>query len=470
MPLGKLVRCLPGVIAILLLPAAAALSQTTANSPSIGFADPADIRGLLAYRLPDWGYRTWELGFGLNGSGTDQTAGETRQVSNSFATNLDTDFRLYRENEQRIQSLDLSAGGDYQRSHNGTALNESSGHTLGGRLAAGGFRDQYLNDGPFLVGAAANVGQSYSERILDRTANGETVADRSFGRRGSYNVTARVGWGRVRDVTPLIRAQRLSERLTALGHPRLTRAQVQEVAEVLAREQGYRTVLDRPERSFWDDVLAPMLDPDRPLSTYEIFYLRDVMSEDIGPRREGTSLTASYGYGHRRDDNEVVVRIDDRGPFLGITWVRNPTLNHQLAVGLVGSYRTVNYTRDYPEREDVSTREDYLRGEFSIQHLWTVADRYRLDTSLGFSGRYSEAERDDLRSIRRDLETRLGSSFRMFVEDNLSLVASLQGSNAQIDAETTGGSQPDIEGEQYRRAWRWSYRVGLEYYLDRFLY
>jgi Tat protein secretion system quality control protein TatD with DNase activity len=90
----------------------------------------------------------------------------------------------------------------------------------------------------------------------DRNAGDE---NRSFGRTREYDVGAGIGIGRSRDVTPLIRAQRLSERLEALGRPPLSAHQVQQVAQVLAREEGYRIVFDRPDRSFWRDVLEPML-------------------------------------------------------------------------------------------------------------------------------------------------------------------------------------------------------------------
>jgi hypothetical protein len=468
MSLGKLVRCLLCVI-VLLVPAADSLSQT-ADGASTGFADPSDTRGLLEYRLPDWGYRTWDLGFDLNGAGADRFTGNDRQYSNSFSTNLDTDFLLYGESERRIRNLEVSAGGNYGRFHNGNSVTENSARALSGRVAASGGWNEYLHESSFSLGGAAGASQDYDERIVENRNDGGADEDRNFGRRGTYSLSAGIGWGRVRDVTPLIRAQRLSERLTALGRPRLTMAQIQEVARVLAREQGYRTVLDRPERSFWSDVLAPMLDPEQPLSPYEVFYLRDVLSENIGPRREGYSVTAAFGYGHRRENREVDYVTNDRGPVLGLTWVRNPSLNHQLALGVAGSYRTVNYTVDYPAIADNSLREDLLRGELGIEHLWTLADRYRLDTSLGFTGRYIEMEQDDQRSIRRTLDTRLGSTFRMFVEDNLSVVASIRGTNSQDYYEVSGGPQPDLDGERYRRDWNWSYGLGFEYYLDRFLY
>jgi len=170
-------------------------------------------------------------------------------------------------------------------------MRETSDHNLVGNYGVGGGLNQYLGEGQFFLGLLGNGGQYYEESIIEVSDADEI---RNFRRNHHFGIGPSVGWGRARDVTPLIRAQRLSERLIALDRPPLTSDQVQQIARVLATEQGYRTVFDRPERSFWRDVLEPMLDQENPLSPYEIFYLRDVLAEDIGPRREGVELRGSY--------------------------------------------------------------------------------------------------------------------------------------------------------------------------------
>mgnify|MGYP000337876300 CR=1 FL=1 len=102
--------------------------------------------------------------------------------------------------------------------------------------------------------------RSYVESIRENTVDGETTETGSYNRGNSLYVTVGVGLGRARNVAPLIRAQRLSERLKAIGRAPLSPAEIQEVARVLATEHGYRAVYERPDRSFWQDVLMPMLD------------------------------------------------------------------------------------------------------------------------------------------------------------------------------------------------------------------
>ena len=61
MSLVMAARYFTGIILIL-----AALMQPTSAQTSLGFENPGDTTNILEYRLPDWGYRTWDLGFGLD--------------------------------------------------------------------------------------------------------------------------------------------------------------------------------------------------------------------------------------------------------------------------------------------------------------------------------------------------------------------------------------------------------------------
>ena len=259
-------------------------------------------------------------------------------------------------------------------------------------------------------------------------------------------------------MTPLIRAQRLSERLVALGRPALTRGQVLEVASVLATEEGYRMVFDRPGRSFWRDTLEPMLDPGNPLSPYEIFYLRDVMSEDIGPRTQGASIQVLGLYDEARSDPGDTEFISVRRSVgLAASWDHNLSLNHQLRA--TGSL-------DFGSVSASSRKAESWGGRVSLDHLWTIADRYRWDNFLTFR----TDDRDLTSSVAhykdRSYVTTLGSEFRIFVENRMAVVASVTGENRQQYLEPTEASG----NEDYWRAWSWTYGLGLEYRLDSFLY
>jgi len=454
MTMVKTVRDAALALAVLMMCVLPAFSQT-----SIGFEDPKNISNLLEYRLPDWGYRTWDLDFDLGGNGTDYYRGDdNRQIQNSVYSQLSTVFLLFRESEARTWQVNGSADGSYRRDHRGLADQEISSHNLRGGLGLGGYWWEYLGEGPFFLRANGAAGRSYDEYVEERRSGGETLESGRFARAGYLNGGLGAGVGRVRDVTPLIRAQRMSERLEALDRAPLSPDQVQQVAAVLATEQGYRTVFDRPDRSFWRDVLEPMLDEARPLSPYEIFYLRDALTEDIGTRSQGTRLSVIVSYNEFRDDVKDVEFLSVRRyGSISLGWYRNLSLNHQVsAQGSLGLSRV-------SARDD---RDDFVDGDVYLRYLWTIADRYRWDNTARFVTDYAERQDVDARLITREFRTELGSTFRIFVEDNMAVKASIRASNRQrYDI-----VQIDDELEIYGRGWTWSYGIGLEYYLDRFLY
>jgi hypothetical protein len=87
-----------------------------------------------------------------------------------------------------------------------------------------------------------------------------------------------------------------------------------------------------------------------------------------------------------------------------------------------------------------------------------MADRYNLDTAVSLSGTY--AEKDESVS-RRGLLTTVNSQFRVYLEDALALVAGVDVGNIQ---------RADEIPRERDYGWQWSYRVGLQYFLDRVLY
>ncbi|MFH1842241.1 MAG: hypothetical protein ABIF77_03470, partial [bacterium] len=78
----------------------ATAAATNSTTPPIGFSNPDDLESLLAYRLPTWGYRIWDLGFDLGGGGEDDDRQSAR-----FGLGLDSSYELYGESEDRQWNL-----------------------------------------------------------------------------------------------------------------------------------------------------------------------------------------------------------------------------------------------------------------------------------------------------------------------------------------------------------------------------
>jgi hypothetical protein len=238
----------------------------------------------------------------------------------------------------------------------------------------------------------------------------------------------------------------LSERLQALGRPALSRRQLRAVAEVLARQAGYDAVYDRPDRRFWQDVLEPIVGGE-PLSVAEVFYLRDVMLEDLGPRRQGQRLELSALRAWVRGFRDYQVD-DPRGYVVDLAISRNPRLDLQWELR-----STWQWTRSYVDAE-VDRRVRSWTNELAV--LWLLADRWRLDTvaSAGFAA-FEQGVRSTQDTYGLDL------SFAWYVEDRILLRPFAEGTYWHREYDDTGRQTDDYS---------WRYGIAFELQLDAALF
>jgi len=420
------------------LPAAA---QTT-----LGYKDPADTSNLLEYRLPDWTFRTWDADFALQGGGAEARNSGIVGLSNSFSSRLGTNFRQAWESEVRDLTLTGALNGDYRRAHSGREDAENKSRALRGAYRLGASGRYYLGSGPLSLGASVYSDGNYTEDVRETRLVEDWSDITNIRRQTSHELEGSLGVGRVRNVVPLLRAQRLSERLMTLGREALSGAQVQEVARVLAKEYGYREVFDRSDRHFWDDVLAPMLDPDNPLSTLEVFYLTDVLNEAVGNRLQGWQVQAWYRYRERnRSGGSEDTQNRSLSPQASVVWAHNFSLTQQLRLsGRWGYYWA--YSGAY-------SQESTTHGGTG-EYLWNLTDRYTWTTVMFYD---SDAMIDD--SASRAKVAGLETNFRVWVEDQVSLYAGVNGQYRWT-----------ARGDDETLSWNWGYRMGLEYHLDRWLF
>lgn len=412
---------------------------------SIGFSDPHNLQALLDYRLPDWTSRVWSASFDLNGSGSDRRVSGRPYIDNRFATNLGTSWRQNREGEKFNHSLWVNLSSNYSRSHSGTDDSETSGHDFRGSYTIEGTLERYLNDGPFSVQATLRDHRRYSEDISSWRTDGETTHDDRYSRFSDHAYGVGLSVGRVRDVTPLLRAERLAERLVALGHPRPDDGQVLRIAEVLATRSGYSQVFQRPDRHFWRDVLEPLLGAERSLSAFEIMYLTEVLNEDLGDRRQGLRLGPRFTYqdGQRSDGNRTSSRRS-RSVGVDLVWAHNLSLTRQVFCEAGLWYSLLDQDSDHRE---------FAWSEVTLGHLWNLTDRHLLENTLHYE---SDA---DIATEGREKWVGLRSTLRTWVEDRLSL-----------DASASLNYIWRRSGSEEYVSWSWSYALGMTYYLDRILF
>jgi hypothetical protein len=369
---------------------------------SIGFEDPDDVSTLLEYRLPDWGYRTLFLGLDFMGQGHD---GPLVDYSNA-ELRQSLDFIRYGESEDRVWLLEanqrLNWDWNETDSLNTTAARFNGGLTLAAELS------EYLSDDIFWTGSVSLAGD-YQEARSRNLSGREADFDRDF----SGSVQPGMGIGQIRDVTPILRAIRLNERLRALGRTQLSPEEVQGLAEVFARSEGYFAVFDRSDRHFWHDMLESLVDGGKPLSPFEVLYLRESSFEQLGSRQEG--LMASAGVEFSRTAAAERKPRDELGPWVEAAWSHNLDLNHQIS----SDFESFYLWNQRPERVRIAERgQATLTGSY----LWVMADRVVWNNSLAGSVEYLEEESG---AAATDQTISWISSCEYYVEDRVSLVPRL---------------------------------------------
>lgn len=419
-------------------PADPATLDRGAHPGSVGFADPADLDALLGYRLPDWGWRTWTFAGTLHGAGSARDrVGVADAHQLSYMTNLLTATTWYRESEPRTWEVSADLRGDWNRTRGGSDLWTRALH---GRYEVSARLEQYLVDDRWFVGLDGWAAGSYEDRRNERPGD---APDHVLIRRGhDHTAGIRAGWGRIRDVTPLVRAQRLAERLVALGRPRPAAAQIQAAARVLAQENGYQRVYARPDRRLWDRILAPLTGGE-PLSVAEVFYLREVMVEDLGMRRQGSQVAGVIDWRQDGLTENVVTR-----PGLGLqaeTW-RNLSLTLQLSATARATWSWVNQ----PD-PDFDTRTFEVQASSGLR--WNVIDRIRVGGSLWGVIREYDREWSSGNEISRSLHAAIEARF--YVEDRMYV-------RPRVELAWEEWDLP----EAYERDVRWSYGVSFGYDLD----
>ena len=443
----------------LLIIGSSVLNAAPSPPAPIGLPDPARIRSIAEFRLPSWGYRTIQLGFDLRGSGKT-TNDDYRVKSAEGLVIIQPGVSIYSESEDAISDIALIVNGEWSTSRY-KDYDWRYPHDYENRYVAlsadiEGEWKRYLRPSHFLTIAADARGlhelRHTEEQWLDRE---KEVSDYTY---NTYDVDLMIGlgFGRVRDVTPVVRALRLGERLAALGKlPGLSDREVQGVAEHFTRRLGYSRVYSRSGKYFWDD-LRDIVDGMDTLTPFETYYVTDVQMENLGDRLEGWEIAAGPSLASReydgRDRNAVLPGFA-RG-----TWYRNHTLDHQTGLEIEGKLgRHIDGSADLGAEGSV---------RFYAEHLWVIADRLVWRPHFSATVAFLNVDATDERKewLRADQRYSLNSAFTFYIEDRVSLNSLASFGITRLDRET-------YDGHRYmRHRTEWRVSLSLTYYLDRTLW
>lgn len=452
-----MLRVIIATLAFVILGSALCTGATPPPAPT-GFSDPGRIISIDEFRLPSWGYRTLELGLGLSGMGNTSGAGYKAESTNG-SIDVSPVFERYRESEQRVQRLNLRLAGRWRaaRFTDQDTDYPSESKTRQVELVTGIESEwkRYFRPSHFFTVTGDGWGVHQVWHNEERRHNlYDKVRDYTY---NAYEAALGVGFGfgRVRNVTPVVRALRLSERLEALGKvPRLSDEEIRRVAHHFAVRSGYSQVHDRSSKYFWEDLTDVIAGIDS-LTAFEAHYLSEVFIENIGDRLEGWETAAGLSLRSSEYDGE------DRNALLsGFTrasWYKNHTLDHQTGLEISGEIgKHIDGASEWGPEGSI---------RLFANHLWVIADRLVWEPYLSSTVSFLKTEETEGLDAwwKTTQKYSLASAFTFFIEDRTALTSSGTFYIQRRDRES-------YQGDRYVLLdTRWQLSLTLTYYLGRVL-
>ncbi|MEX0844145.1 MAG: hypothetical protein WD022_02645 [Balneolaceae bacterium] len=467
---------------------------------SIGFSDSTDFQYIIDYQLPDWGYSNFYISTGRFQSNNDyRNTNQNRYFTNPVATvsydekreshnttiSISPSYQYYRQSEKQILSLNTNLYFSSGFRSNSTKLEGSTtndAYDLQERDSDSKLRGAsasyiidlntkyYVRDDVFLS-VALDGDINFTRQDSETIFHLEPERDRDeeeFSRNILFYPRLGIGLGRVRNVAPQIRAIRLKERYQQISDQSFTNDEIIESAEQFTRIQQYKSTRDRHQKYFWGDMnelLSGKLDE---VAAYDLFYLNDVLNENLGQRYEGFDIRINgiYRYTNSLRRDETTLDGDTQlnrnisinrltGTSSRLRLYKNLSLNHQLS--FIAEYELV-----FPLEKSHNIKYDTdIFADFSW--LWTITDRYLLTTSL--RNYYSKPVYKDriTDSDQFTNDTYLTGSFSYFIENKLSLTGSLSAKLGFYEQQRTDAT---YDTNQIR----WSAAVNVRYYFARNLF
>lgn len=401
-------KLLLGFIVLLSLP------LYTIAQESVGFSNPDNIQPLLDYRLPEWGYSNVYLDFSLDGivdrsrfDGADHASSDSR-----YTTHLSPVYTRYYQSEDRQSNYILSSTFDYFLDKQKESNNDKTSlQNYNFELNLYTEEKFYLEDSDvFLSGSVSGDFDQAKTEDTERQTN-QMFAQSDFTRNFNTNLSIGIGFGRIRNVNPIIRSLRLGERLHALNNGQTMDSQdYTSAAEQLTKFGGYNETYDRPQKYFWNDMDA-LISPDlSAINPFDLLYLTDTTKETIGSRMEGWEVhgtlafdwTTRYMEDDRFENGSDITKNSTLIPSLTGVWSKNISLKHQLGL-------SANLTSFLPLDTDDDNR---IIASVNASWLYTITDRILSTTNINIYQRLSEL--DGFITVNSEIDYFIENRFSLF--------------------------------------------------------
>lgn len=154
-----------------------------------------------------------------------------------------------------------------------------------------------------------------------------------------YGAYLGIGWGKIRDITPVISAIRLQERLKTIGHINtdLNEKDLVSLAQSLSRVNHYNLTAFRGGKNFWKDFESePVYEKlkFKDMTPFELNYAMESLLESKLQRMEGFLCSANIGlhYDNQRSENHYPMKDVFLEENMAVNLMVSLEYSHQLSL------------------------------------------------------------------------------------------------------------------------------------------
>ena len=418
--------------------------------------DPSKAFLMYDYRLPNWGYDNLYFDLSGNIQGSNESGKNSTHKSDYQNINFSPLYFHYFESEKKIFKLQSSVQSSFNNSktesegNNPYKMDQSKTNVY---FQVNADWSSYLDGNCFLKVRTDNI-YSYSDY------------DSRIVRMYQPSIRFGIGRGRVRNITPVVRALRVGESLKNLSlGSRISDEDLMALSAFFAQRNGYYKTYDRSNKYFYHDFPPGVLSKIKELSPWEVMYLHDTWSEEIGERYEGFEINSGISIRYDKKDYSVNtsrsrdIEAAQMGFYFEQIFSHNLSTIYQMGIASNGSLSKV-----------IDTDSNYESiGSFSLEflNLWNVIDRLLVNWDIGYKSKFSSGDNwERMDNFNTDL------SFRYYIENNLSLNTQVLYNYFYNWPENMYINYDDYNNYiiNYKKKNAWQIVFNLRYYLKRGLF
>jgi len=448
-------------------------TETNAQKYGLDNTDPSVFTN---FKVPDTDLRSLWLNTNLNlstnkwNNSIENNGGEITLSSNYnsiFKYTLTPNFYLLHESEARYLALNVILSGTYNHSYSeiyqqdphGPNTEKDNDYTTN-MLLNFNYKN-YLNSGNvfYSAGSALNVQieDLQSMQVWDDTTN----YYEGF-KTQNYTFSFGVGFGKLRNVTPVVSAIRFQERLKQVNmlDKNLSDKTIEDLAEQFYKQSYFSSAFDRPDKYFWQGIDKVLSNDGLSLKDLNMFadnYLRESVNEVRFLRNEGfvAGLNLQLNYQNYYQAQSGSYYLSEQLFALGQAYV---IYSHQLNLN---SQLNFNLSLSGGPNVLANPMEKQLYSLISaLGYNYELTDRLVASASNALNITFGNYNNQD-----KLLINTFNLNLTYFVEDNLSLNANYQW-NYQVNSSFTNGNVYPLT--RYENTTNNHYiNIGFTFYFER---